>query len=81
MPAILALGRVRQENCEFEAFLGYVARSCLTKLKKKRNSNFLSQAPCTVNSRRNALMLKQLNSTVHSKLQEECFNAQTVEFL
>jgi hypothetical protein len=40
MPVILALRRLRQEDCEFQARLGYIARLCLkttTVVKKKKN--------------------------------------------
>jgi hypothetical protein len=35
LPVIPALGRLRQEELEFEASLDYTARSCLKKLKTK----------------------------------------------
>jgi hypothetical protein len=37
MPVIPALGRCKQEDCEFEASLGCIARHCLKKRKKKRD--------------------------------------------
>jgi hypothetical protein len=36
MPVILALGRVRQENQEFKASLGCMARPCLKEKKERR---------------------------------------------
>jgi hypothetical protein len=40
MPVILAFKRrLRQEDCEFEARLVYMARSCLKKIKIKKSSN------------------------------------------
>jgi uncharacterized protein (UPF0210 family) len=33
---IPALGKLRQENFEFKAILGYMAKPCLQKKKKKR---------------------------------------------
>jgi hypothetical protein len=41
MLAILALRRLRQEDCVFEASLGYIARLCLigtTMMKRPSNS-------------------------------------------
>jgi hypothetical protein len=37
MPVIPALGRLRQENCEFEASLDYAAR--LSQKTKQNNNN------------------------------------------
>jgi hypothetical protein len=34
MPVILALGRLKQEDCKFKASLGYIARTCL-KIQKQ----------------------------------------------
>jgi hypothetical protein len=42
MPVILALGKLRQENHEFEASLGYTVRVCLKKilrLKRERDTS------------------------------------------
>jgi hypothetical protein len=38
MPVIPALGRLRQEDYEFKASLDYIARTCLKRPKKKKNS-------------------------------------------
>ena len=35
MLIILVLGRLRQEDCEFEASLNYRAKSCLRKTKQE----------------------------------------------
>jgi hypothetical protein len=35
-PVIPALGKLRQEDCEFQASLDYTVRSCLKKKKKKK---------------------------------------------
>jgi hypothetical protein len=35
MPVIMALRRWRQEDFKFKTSLGYIARFCLKKLKKK----------------------------------------------
>jgi hypothetical protein len=36
MPVILPLWRRRQEGCEFETNLGYIARPCLKKSKETK---------------------------------------------
>jgi hypothetical protein len=35
MPVIPALGRLRQEDCEFQARLGYIANFCLKEWKER----------------------------------------------
>jgi hypothetical protein len=35
MLVILALGRIRQEDCEFKAKMDFMANCCLKKKKKK----------------------------------------------
>jgi hypothetical protein len=37
MPVILALRRLRQENLEFEASLGYITRACLKKTNRQNS--------------------------------------------
>jgi hypothetical protein len=37
MLVIPACGKLRQEDCEFEASLSSIARACLKKKKKERN--------------------------------------------
>jgi hypothetical protein len=39
MSAILALRRLSQENCEFKASLGHIARPCLKKIYKIPSKN------------------------------------------
>jgi hypothetical protein len=53
MLVILALGRLRRENCDFEDSLDYLARPCLKKkkttktcvLKKQRSPTVPCQSP------------------------------------
>jgi hypothetical protein len=40
MPVILPLGRLRQEDHEFEASLRYIARPCLKKQKQTTKKKF-----------------------------------------
>jgi hypothetical protein len=35
LPVILAVGRLRQEDCEFKISKDYIARPCLKRRKKK----------------------------------------------
>jgi hypothetical protein len=40
MPAIPALKRLMQEDCEFEASLDFIVRTCLKEKKKKPHKAF-----------------------------------------
>jgi hypothetical protein len=40
MPIILVLGRLREEDCEFKASLGYIARPSLKKPNQKKKVVF-----------------------------------------
>jgi hypothetical protein len=41
MPVIPALGRLRQEDCEFKARWGYIPRPCLQRQKPKANNSLV----------------------------------------
>jgi hypothetical protein len=45
MPVIPALGRLKQENHEFEATLGYIVRSCFKKTNQTNKQTKNSYSP------------------------------------
>jgi hypothetical protein len=45
MSVIPALGKLRQENCKFEASLGFIVRACLKKQNKAKQKTVMHGGP------------------------------------
>jgi hypothetical protein len=46
MPVILALRRLRQGDCKFEAILGYIAKLLYSEKKREKENSHMTLAKC-----------------------------------